>query len=68
MVKWIRKVNHELSGFRIAIPLELIEKKGWQSCRFVTIDDSYGDYFLIGRLTNNDKKKRTDTDNKNGAD
>ena len=62
MAKWIRKVTHDLTSFRVSIPKELIDKKGWQSCRFVTIDDSYGDYFLIGRLPGEEKRNNEGTE------
>jgi len=62
MAKWIRKVEGNLTAFRISIPKVVVDLKGWQGCRYVTIDDSYGDSILIGRLSdeekrNNDSKK-----------
>ena len=56
MAKWIRKVEGNLTAFRVSIPKVVVDKKGWQGCRFVTIDDSYGDYILIGRLPGEEKR------------
>lgn len=56
MAKWIRKVECNLTAFRVSIPKAVVDKKGWQGCRYVTIDDSYGDYILIGRLPVDEKR------------
>lgn len=54
MAKWIRKVKHDFSAFRVAIPLVLITELGWESCRFVTIEAGPDECLMIRRMIGDD--------------
>lgn len=56
MAKWIRKLDQNISAFRVSIPKGVIEAKGWLLEKYLVIDDSYGEFILIGRLPGDDKK------------
>jgi len=48
MSMWKRKVKHDLYTMRVSIPAVLVKRMGWESCRYVTIED-VGDNLLIIR-------------------
>lgn len=68
MAKWIRKVKHDLTNFRVSIPAVLISELGWESCRYVTIE-KYGDgKLLIRRLPGDGKQSSDSTQRVDGVD
>lgn len=72
MPKWIRKVKHDLSAFRISIPSALIMELGWESCRYVVVEKFGDNGLLIGRMPGDDtighggKKGLGDVDRSSG--
>ena len=58
MAKWIRKVKHDLTNFRISIPRVLITELGWESCRYVTIERVGDTRLIIGRLPGDEKREQ----------
>ena len=59
MPKWIRKVKHDLTNFRVGIPWVLVKQLGWESCRYVTIEKVGDTRLIIGRLPD-DKNTQKD--------
>lgn len=60
MAKWIRKVKHDLSAFRVAIPSVLITELGWESCRFVTIEAGPDECLMIRRCPGDERSDADD--------
>ncbi|MDP2363345.1 MAG: hypothetical protein Q8M94_06200 [Ignavibacteria bacterium] len=56
MAKWIRKVKHDPTSFRISIPKVVVERLGWQDCDYVIVEDHWGDKLLIRRLPGDEKR------------
>lgn len=50
MARWIRKVYHDLTAFRVSIPIALVDELGWESCRYVVVEKFLDRGILIGRL------------------
>jgi len=44
-----RKVTHDLTAFRVAIPTVLVARMGWESCKYVMIEDVGSDMLIIRR-------------------
>ena len=57
MAKWIRKVKQDLTNFRVSIPYVLIKRLGWESCRYVTIEDVGDNLLIIRRMPGDEKRK-----------
>jgi len=56
MAKWVRKVKHDFSAFRVAIPFVLIQDLDWWSCSFVTIEKGPDECLIIRRLPGDEKR------------
>ena len=68
MAKWIRKVKHDLTSFRVSIPTVLITKLGWESCRYVTIEVGWNNQIIITRLPGDEKRGDEGSQHSAGAD
>ena len=53
MAKWIRKVEHNMTAFRVSVPKEIIDELGWKDCRYVTVEKTSLGEILIRRLPSN---------------
>lgn len=57
MAKWIRKVKHDLTSFRVSIPAVLVAELGWESCRYVVVEKILDCGIFIGRMPGDGKAK-----------
>jgi hypothetical protein len=65
MPKWIRKVKHDVSTFRVSVPASIVQELGWESCSYVTVESGGDGCIIIRRLPgdgtrNNDSAERPD--------
>lgn len=61
MSYWIKKVDKQDRKFRIGIPLEMIREKGWESVRYVRLEDQWGDRIMITRVSDDEDVKEENT-------
>lgn len=50
MARWIRKVRHGLTSFRVGLPMHEIQNLGWESCRYVSLAITWDSYIVVDRL------------------
>lgn len=50
MAKHIVKTDRGSCKFRVIIPKKVIELKGWENVKYVTIEDHWGDRLVVRRL------------------
>lgn len=68
MPKYIRKVKHDLTAFRVAIPAALISELAWESCRYVTVERHGHDAIIVKRMPGDEKREREGSGRVDGFD
>lgn len=55
MFSYPRKIHHQLSAFRVSLPVYLVHYMGWASCKYVTIENRGRGYLVIKRFLESDE-------------
>ncbi len=61
MSYWIKEVTKTHRHFRINVPLALVKDKGWESVRYVRLEDQWGDRIMITRVSDDEDVKEDNT-------
>lgn len=60
MSKHIIKIDKSSASFRLILPKQIIEDKGWLNVSHVLVEDHWGDRLIIRRLMNDESNKTQD--------
>jgi len=58
MKNHIKRVDRTFRHFRVNIPKEIIEAKGWENVDYVRIEEQWGDRIMITKVAIDEESKK----------
>lgn len=60
MKNFIKRVDRTCRHWRVSIPKELIQEKGWENVDYVRVEQQWGDRIVITKVAVDEESKEKD--------